>query len=85
MPQRTTAEAPTPPPRAKATIALDADYSKVIGNMKAKFLQECTTVVSLNGDRDVECYDVRSGSIILELRGSSAGVAAAEQAEIFGF
>ena len=62
-------------PRVQQTIIFPYDYSKVIGNNKSKFLQEATSVLSLNGARDVECYDVRPCSIILELRGSISDVA----------
>ena len=59
---------------------LTGDYNQVVGNNKTKFLQECTSALSLNGARDVECYDVRPGSIILELHGSSFALTAAEDA-----
>ena len=63
-------------PRVQQTIIFPYDYSEVIGNNKSKFLQEATSVLSLSGARDVECYDVRPCPIILELRGSICGVAA---------
>ena len=63
--------------RARLTIKFDDDYMQVIGSNKSKFLHEGSSKLSLNGARDVEIYDVRPGSIILELRGSREGVSAA--------
>merc|ERR1719201_3137563 len=60
------------PPREEKTIALAGDYDKVVGSKKAKFLQECTAKL-----RDVECYDVRSGSVLVSLRGSRSALDAA--------
>ena len=55
---------------------MEGNYDDIVGSNKAKFLDECTkgfTAKSL----DVECSDVRPGSIIVTVRGKVADVATA--------
>ena len=63
-------------PKTTNSIVLDGDYEQIVGSDKQKFLRECTSALSSNG-RDVECVDVRSGSIIVDVRGSKAALDAA--------
>ena len=70
------AVAPAAAPR-KVTIVLDGDYDTVVGTDKEKFLRECTTSVSSDGAREVECVDVRPGSIVVDLSGEDQAVVAA--------
>ena len=55
------------------------NFNEVVGNNKGQFLQECTDTVSKSGSIDVACLDVRQGSIIVTLGGSSDAVSAAAQ------
>ena len=61
------------------SIFLDGDYHFVVARFKDQFLRECTQQLSLNGAKDVECADARSGSgsIIVDMNGSKAAVDAA--------
>ena len=61
------------------SLILDGDYDFVVARFKGQFLRECTQQLSLNGARDVECVDARSGSgsIIVDVSGSKAAVDAA--------
>ena len=61
------------------SLVLDGDYHFVVARFKGQFLRECTQKLSLNGARDVECVDARSGSssIIVDVSGSKAAVDAA--------
>ena len=54
------------------SIVLDGDFDDIIGSDKTQFLEECTD--SLSSDGSVECVDVRRGSIIVDIRGSTAAV-----------
>ena len=56
--------------KATRSIRFDGNFEQVVGSDKTKFLQECTTKLSAN-DRDVECVDVRPGSVVVDIRGSS--------------
>ena len=49
---------------------LDGDFEEIVGSNPTQFLQECTHKLSSDG-RDVECVNVRSGSIIVDIRGST--------------
>ena len=69
----------SPLPKPKAEVVFPGDYNKVVGSKKAVFLQECTDWVSKKGTVDVECVDVRPGSIIVSMDGSDNAVAAAAQ------
>ena len=60
-----------------ATVVLAGNFDEVVGKNKGKFLVECTKKLSNNGALDIECYDVRPGSIILELQGSPSAVQSA--------
>ena len=66
----------TKAPKITSEISLSGDYEQVVGSKKVTFLRECTN--TLSSKFDVECSNVRSGSIILELRGSRPEVAAAQ-------
>ena len=66
-------------PKPKAEVVFPGDYNKVVGPKKAVFLKECTDSVSKKGTVDVQCIDVRPGSIIVSMGGSNKAVAAAAQ------
>ena len=57
------------------SIVLEGDYNETVGPSTQKFLRECTTSLSSNGTRAVECVDVRPGSIIVDVRGKQDVVA----------
>jgi len=52
------------------TLVLAGIFSEVVGDNKDSFLQECTADMSDNGATDVECVDVRQGSILVDVGGS---------------
>ena len=55
------------------TITLAGDFGKVIGEgkkNKQKFLNVCTHNLSRNGTRNLECTDVRPGSIVISVGGA---------------
>ena len=58
-------------------IVLSGDYGHLVGTNKVTFLLQCTAILSSNGVRDVECYDVVPGSIIVLVRGSRSALDAA--------
>jgi hypothetical protein len=51
------------------TVVFEGDFEDVVGTNKNKFLEECTILLSENGALDVECIDVRPGSIIVVVSG----------------
>ena len=63
----------------QAELVFPGNFNEVVGNNKGQFLQECTDTVSKSGSIDVACLDVRQGSIIVTLGGSSDAVSAAAQ------
>jgi len=72
----TKAAATTKKPAAEQTIAFEGNYNDVVGSKKTKFLEECTKGFT-SKSLDVECSDVRAGSIIVTVRGKVADVATA--------
>lgn len=65
------------------SVVFQGDYEQVVGSDKSAFLQQCTVSLSQNGN--VECVDVRPGSIIVELQGFvDATNAAVDQVETIG-
>ena len=55
------------------TITLAGDFDKVIGEgkkNKQKFLNACTRNLSRNDTRNLECTDVRPGSIVISVGGA---------------
>ena len=60
------------------TITLAGDFGKVIGEggeNKQKFLNACTRNLSRNDTRNLECTDVRPGSIIISVGGARSELA----------
>ena len=55
------------------------DYDQVVGTNKAKFLEECTTELSGKVTGNVECTDVRKGSIVVDVSGPKDAVTQAVQ------
>ena len=52
---------------------LEGNFDQVVGSDTLKFLQECTSMMSLS-HRNLECVDVRSGSIVLDMLGQKAAL-----------
>lgn len=69
-------EKPEAPAKVTRAIVLDGDFEEIVGSNPTQFLQECTRKLS-SDDRDVECVDVRPGSIIVDIRGSTEALDAA--------
>ena len=69
------------PIKTTRSVTFVGIFALIVGDQKAKFLKECTETLSSNG-REVECIDVRSGSIIVDLRGLKDALDSVE-AEIF--
>ena len=61
-------------PTPKTTVVLDGDFDEVVGKNKDGFLKECTKKLSNNGEKDIECFDVYAGSIILVLQGAPSAL-----------
>lgn len=76
-PTEVTTPATTSTTITTTTIAFAGNYDDVVGNDKEQFLQECTTLLSSSGNGDVECINVRPGSIIVDVRGPETTLAAA--------
>lgn len=70
--------ADTAPPeiKVKISVVFDGKFEDIVGAAKTTFLDECSKSLSSN-DREVACVDVRPGSVIVDVRGSTDALDAA--------
>lgn len=58
---------------ALESVVMDGNFEEIISSGAAKFLEECTSTLSSFGS-NVECVDVRPGSIIVDVQGPRAAL-----------